>query len=222
MNCLLESVAGIYIGMQQRLFIKTGDDPLQKAQEDLEVCKWQLQERADELQTTSTALCQDALSKKRLGQVQPALQKFQEYKRCHAQLVKVTNGIGLLNQQLDILHTNDLDKQIMHSLKTSTNAMRAAGIESTAKEADNVMVELEDQVRESENLSNIFSSPLEVVDEGTLEMELDAMMQDDVHPEPVLLSSMGSMGDPETPRPALPSATQVKTHTRESGVVLLE
>ena len=220
MNCLLESVAGIYIGMQQRLFIKTGDDPLQKAQEDLEVCKWQLQERADELQTTSTALCQDALSKRRLGQVQPALQKFQEYKRCHAQLVKVTNGIGLLNQQLDILHTNDLDKQIMHSLKTSTNAMRAAGIESTAKEADNVMVELEDQVRESENLSNIFSSPLEVVDEGTLEMELDAMMQDDVHPEPVLLSSMV---DTETPRPALPpSATQVKTHTRESGVVLLE
>ena len=134
--------------------------------------------------------------------------------------MKVTNGIGLLNQQLDILHTNDLDKQIMHSLKTSTNAMRAAGIESTAKEADNVMVELEDQVRESENLSNIFSSPLEVVDEGTLEMELDAMMQEDVHPEPVLLSSMG---DTETPRPALPpSATQVKTHTRESGVVLLE
>ena len=221
MNCLLESVAGIYIGMQQRLFIKTGDDPLQKAQEDLEVCKWQLQERADELQTTSTALCQDALSKKRLGQVQPALQKFQEYKRCHAQLVKVTNGIGLLNQQLDILHTNDLDKQIMHSLKTSTNAMRAAGIESTAKEADNVMVELEDQVRESENLSNIFSSK-RVVDEGTLEMELNAMKQEEVHPEPVLLSSMGSMGDPETPRPVLPSATQVKTHTRESGVVLLE
>ena len=91
-------MAGIYIGLQQKLFIAGVDDPLQKAQEDLEVCKWQLQERADQLQVAAGALCQEALAKRRMGQVQPALQKFQEYKRCQTQLSKVTNSINLLNQ----------------------------------------------------------------------------------------------------------------------------
>lgn len=191
MNCLLESVAGIYIGLQQKLFIATVDDPLQKAQEDLEVCKWQLQERADQLQVTTTALCQEALEKRRMGQVQPALQKFQEYKRCQTQLSKVTNGINLLNQQLDILHTNDLDKQIMHSLKRSTTAMRAAGIEAVAKEADTVMVDLEEQFRDASNISDILAAPVDLIDESTLEDELSAMLQEqEVAPTPVIVSSM--------------------------------
>ena len=68
MNCLLESVAGIYIGLQQKLFIATVDDPLQKAQEDLEVCKWQLEERSRQLTITSVGLCQEALAKRKLGE----------------------------------------------------------------------------------------------------------------------------------------------------------
>ena len=201
MNCLLESVAGIYIGLQQKLFIAGVDDPLQKAQEDLEVCKWQLQERADQLQVTTTALCQEALEKRRMGQVQPALQKFQEYKRCQTQLSKVTNGINLLNQQLDILHTNDLDKQIMHSLKRSTTAMRAAGIEAVAKEADTVMVDLEEQLENASNITDILAAPMDVIDESTLEDELSAMMQEqEVGPAPVTVSSMHATPFKLTPR----------------------
>lgn len=178
------------------------DDPLQKAQEDLEVCKWQLQERADQLQHTTAALCKEALEKRRMGQVQPALQKFQEYKRCQTQLSKVTNGINLLNQQLDILHTNDLDKQIMHSLKKSTTAMRAAGIDSVAAEADNVMVDLEEQFKGASNISDILATPLDVIDESTLESELSAMLQDEtMTPQPVVVTSMHTTpkGNPATP-----------------------
>lgn len=208
MNCILESVAGIYIGIQQKLFITAVDDPLQKAQEDLEVCKWQLQERADQLQVTTTALCKEALEKRRMGQVQPALQKFQEYKRCQTQLTKVTNGINLLNQQLDILHTNDLDKQIMHSLKRSTTAMRAAGIESVAAEADNVMVDLEDQVKGASNLSDILATPFDVIDESTLERELSAMLQDEsMTPQPVVISSMHTMPLPDAELQHISSAS---------------
>jgi Snf7 len=192
MNCLLESVAGVYIGLQQRLSIKGPEDPLQKAREELEICKGQLHERAEQLQITATGLCQDALTKKRLGHVQPALQKFQEYKRCKDKLDKVTNGINLLNHQLDLLMTNDLDKQIMHSLKNSTTAMRAAGIETNAKEADHVMVDLEEQLRESENFTSILAAPLttEVIDEDALEEELAALLEETLQPAPVLVSTM--------------------------------
>ena len=192
MNCLLESVAGVYIGLQQRLSIKGAEDPLQKAREELEICKWQLHERAEQLQSTATVLCQDALTKKRLGHVPQALQKFQEYKRCKEKLAKVTHGINLLNHQLDLLMTNDLDKQIMYSLKKSTSAMRAAGIETNAQEADHVMVDLEEQLRESENFTSILTSPLttEVMDEDALEKELTALWEEHSQPQPVLVSTM--------------------------------
>ena len=136
-----------------------------------------------------------------MGQVQPALQKFQEYKRCQTQLSKVTNGINLLNQQLDILHTNDLDKQIMHSLKRSTTAMRAAGIEAVAKEADTVMVDLEEQFRDASNISDILAAPVDLIDESTLEDELSAMLQEqEVASTPVIVSSMHTTPFKLTPK----------------------
>ena len=54
MICLLESVATLYIGLHHRLFIKNTDDPLKKAQEDLEACKWQLEERSRRLTITAS------------------------------------------------------------------------------------------------------------------------------------------------------------------------
>lgn len=192
MNCLLESVATLYIGLHQKIFLKNEEDPLQKAKEDLELCKWQLEERSRQLEITSTGLCQEALTKRKQGEKGGALVKFQEYKRCQTQLSKITNGIQLLNQQLDVLNNNDVDKQIMSSLKHSTQAMRAAGIQEVASEADGLMVDLEEQLREASTLTNIIAAPLDGAggDAEDLESELAALMENEARPAPVVVSTM--------------------------------
>ena len=200
MNCLLESVATLYIGLHQKLFIRGPDDPLQKAREDLEVCKWQLEERSRQLTITSVGLCQEALAKRRLGEKQGAILKFQEYKRCQAQLTKVTNGIQLLNQQLDVLNSNDVDKQIMLSLKQSSQAMRAAGIQEVAGEADGLMVDLSDQLKEASTFTSIIAAPLESGEETEdLEQELAALMEEERSPAPAVVSTMNGAGVREVP-----------------------
>ena len=194
MNCLLESVAGVYIGLHNQLCMRISDDPLQKAEDDLEFCKMQLEQRAQQLGVAAGLLCQDAVAKRKQGDTAPALQKFQEYKRCRSQLAKVTNGISLLNKQLDVLHSNDLDKQVMASLKQSSQAMRAAGIEGAAGEAEHVMVDIEEQVREASAFTSILAAPLESIEETEdLSSELDDFMADfaeGVASTPSVVSSM--------------------------------
>ena len=221
MNCLLESVATLYIGLHQRLFIKSTDDPLKKAQEDLEACKWQLEERSRRLTITASGLCQEAVARQRQGQTQPALLKFQEYKRCQTHLDKIVHGIQLINQQLDVLQSNGVDKQIMLSLRQSSQAMRAAGIESAAGEADRVMVDLEEQLRDASAFTSILTAPLDTTDDpADLESELTALLEDDSAPLPTLVSSMHT---PVviTPVPG-PTPVVAPTHQPEASLVSLE
>ena len=221
MNCLLESVATVYIGLHQRMFIKSTDDPLQKAQEDLEACKWQLEERSRQLTITAAGLCQEAVARRRQGQTQPALLKFQEYKRCQTHLNKIVHGIQLINQQLDVLQSNGVDKQIMLSLRQSSQAMRAAGIESAAGEADRVMVDLEEQLRDASAFTSILTAPLDTTDDpADLESELTALLEDASAPLPTLVSSMHT----HVVVTPVPGATPVvaPTHRPEASLVSLE
>ena len=189
------------------------------------MCKWQLEERSRQLGVTSVGLCQEALTKRKQGEKQGALVKFQEYKRCQAQLSKITHGIYLLNQQLDVLNNNDVDKQIMSSLKQSTQAMRAAGIQEVVGEADGLMVDLEEQLREASTLTNIMSVPLDGVSENVedLESELAALMEEEKSPAPVVVSSMHEKRvhiPPQTQKTLLKQKEETNGETDESSLLL--
>ena len=106
---------------------------------------------------------------------------WQERKRCVARLDKVRNGIALLDKQLDALRSSELDKELMSSLRASSQAMKRAGIGMDADEAEKVMNELEDQIHEASEVTNVLATPLNAagdLDGGAETYQADAAQPD--------------------------------------------
>ena len=184
MNCLYETVAGAYIRVRSR-FVPAIRDDLGEAEESLEACRANLASKEREAAAQCAASTRAALARRKAGDIGGA--KFhlqvqllrlvflvsvvtyvfsQERKRAVARLDKVRNGIALLDKQLDALRSSELDKELMSSLRASSQAMKRAGIGMDAEEAEKVMNELEDQIHEASEVTNVLATPLTVAAGG--------------------------------------------------------
>ena len=187
MNCLYETVAGAYIRVRSK-FVPAIQDDLSEAEESLEACRTNLSSKEREAAAQCAASTRAALARRKAGDIGGA--KFhlqvqlirlvflvsvvtyvfsQERKRAVARLDKVRNGIALLDKQLDALRSSELDKELMSSLRASSQAMKRAGIGMDADEAEKVMNELEDQIHEASEVTNVLATPLNVAAGGDLE-----------------------------------------------------
>jgi len=191
MNCLYETVAGAYIRVRSK-FVPAIQDDLSEAEESLEACRTNLSSKEREAAAQCAASTRAALARRKAGDIGGA--KFhlqvprpivcvllfflcltppsfccQERKRAVARLDKVRNGIALLDKQLDALRSSELDKELMSSLRASSQAMKRAGIGMDAEEAEKVMNELEDQIHEASEVTNVLATPLNVAGGGDLE-----------------------------------------------------
>lgn len=171
MNCLYEAVAGAYVRARSRV-LPPAEDDLGDAEENLESCRSGLAAREAELGRHAEKLARSAAEKKKQGDVSGARFALLERKRVAARLDKVRGGIALLDKQLDALRGSELDKQLMDSLKRSSQAMRRAGIGQGLEEAESVMNDLDDQMREASELTTVLATPL-VNSVGAEEDELD-------------------------------------------------
>jgi hypothetical protein len=68
--------------------------------------------------------------------------------------------MGLIDRQLDALRNTELDKELMQSLRASNLAMKRAGLADGVDEAEKVMNELDDQIREASELTSVLAGPL--------------------------------------------------------------
>jgi len=159
MNCLYEAVASVYLRALHRIAPPAGDD-LGDAEENLEACRGGLAARERDLAGQCDRLAAAAVSKKASGDVAGARFALTERKRVQGRLEKVRGGICLLDKQLDALRSSELDKELMNSLKLSSQAMRKAGIGQGLEEAETVMNELDDQIREASELTTVLATPL--------------------------------------------------------------
>jgi Snf7 len=159
MNCLYEAVAGAYVRARARV-LPPAEDDLGDAEENLESCRASLAAREFDLGRQADKLARAAAEKKKQGDVSGAKFALVERKRVAARLEKIRGGIGLLDKQLDALRASELDKQLMDSLKKSSQAMRRAGIGQGLEEAESVMNELDDQMREASELTTVLATPL--------------------------------------------------------------
>jgi hypothetical protein len=171
MNCLYEIIAGAYMNARNRVLPPYHDD-LGDAEENLESCRASLAFRERDLAAQATRLAAQAVSKKASGDLGAAKFALLERKRVVVRLEKVRNGIALLDKQLDALKSSELDKELMNSLKLSSQAMRKAGIGQGLEEAETVMNELDDQIREASELTSVLATPL-VNSAGLEEEDLD-------------------------------------------------
>ena len=159
MNCLYEILAGAYMHARRSVLPPAQDD-IGDAEENLESCRASLAFRERDLSAQAARLAASAVSKKALGDISAAKFALIERKRVVGRLDKVRSGIALLDKQLDALKSSELDKELMNSLKLSSQAMRKAGMGQGLEEAENVMYELDDQIREASELTTVLATPL--------------------------------------------------------------
>lgn len=130
------------------------------AQDGLEQCRRNMEGRERELQEVTTRLAAEALAKRKQGDSLMARSKLMERRRVMKRLERLRQGLELVDTQLDAIKSSELDKEIMLTLKASTNAMRKAGINLGIQEVENVMSELDEQMREAHDVTSVLSNPL--------------------------------------------------------------
>jgi predicted small metal-binding protein len=180
-----EALAALWINTKKQIMREPMEQQVFTAQDNLEQCKRTMEQREKELQETVIKLAKEAISKKKAGDVTAARLKLRERERCIKRLDKLHNSLNIIETQLDAIKSSELDKEIMLSLKASTVAMKKAGISVNANEVENVMSELDDHVREMQDVTTILSNPLmsggsgsmnSMDDEDELDSELERLM----------------------------------------------
>jgi hypothetical protein len=175
MNCLLEAAASLWLGVRRRVVTEPPEEEVMTAQEGLEQCRRNMEGRERELLLSITRLSDEALTKKRAGDLLAARGKVQERRRVQKRLERLRHGLDLVDTQLDAIKTSELDKEITLTIKASTAAMRKAGITLGVQEVENVMSELDEQMREVQDITEVLANPLNGSEDADLDAELDLL-----------------------------------------------
>jgi hypothetical protein len=185
MNCFFETVASMWImtlrTVKGRPPTDLDDDTIQ---ESLEGCRMSLEVREKELVEACKRLGHEAVRRKAQADLPGAKAKLMERRRAVKRLEKLRNSLSLVDTQLDALRNTELDKELMHTLMASSAALKKAGVGTGVREAEAVMSELDEQMREASELNSVLSSQaLEVDLEFDLEEELNTFMQEEKEAE---------------------------------------
>lgn len=185
MNCLLEAVASLWLGGRRRVMTEPPEEEVMTAQDGLEQCRRNMEGRERELQGLMFRLAEEAVLKRKQGDTLMARSKLLERRRVQKRLERLRHGLDLVDTQLDAIKTSELDKEIMLTLKASTNAMRKAGINLGVQEVEGVMAELDEQMREAQDITSVLTNPLTaqqgtgmggiVLEDADLDAELDLL-----------------------------------------------
>ena len=182
MNCLLEAAASLWMGVRRRVVTEPPEEEVMTAHESLEQCRRNMEARERELLAVVSRLSDEALANKRAGDVLAARGRMQERRRVQKRLERLRHGLDLVDTQLDAIKTSELDKEIMLTIKASTTAMRKAGITLGVQEVENVMSELDEQMREVQDITDVLTNPLngpnsllQSAEEADLDAELDLL-----------------------------------------------
>jgi hypothetical protein len=169
MDCLLETFASVWM-MSVRPIRREEEAGVQ---ENLEGCRASLEERETELAAACQRMGKEAQRRQRLGDLPAAKAKMLERRRALKRLEKLRGSLSLVDAQLDALRSTELDKELMQTLLVSSAALKRAGVGTGVKEAEAVMAELDEQLRESGELTAVLAGG--VVDEP--DFDFDEEMQ---------------------------------------------
>jgi len=183
-NICLEAFATIWIHTKKTIMREPPEQQVFTAQDNLEQCKKSMQLRESELQETIAKLAKEAIQKKKLGDMSAARIKVNERNRSVKRLEKLRSSMNIIDTQLDAIKTSELDKEIMISLRASSLALKKAGIGVNASEVENVMTELDDHMREMQDVTTVLANPINGMfeEDADLDQELEALIQLDEPP----------------------------------------
>ena len=176
MNCLLEGIAGFYIAgvrlvAPKSLLPDDDDDDDGSAQSNLESCLASLHGRENELNDSVARLGREALLCKRGGDMQGARSRLQERRRVQKRVDRLRSSGHMIASQLDLLRNQELDRELMQSLKLSASTLKRSGASMQVKTAEDVMTEFEEQYNEVNELSTVLSQPIGLAECADFDLE---------------------------------------------------
>jgi hypothetical protein len=186
MDCFLETIASVWM-------LSVRVPPPSEVEEagihdNLEGCRNSLESREADLAEGCRRLGREALKRKQAGDVGGAKTKMMERKRALKRLDKLRSSLALVDAQLDALRTTELDKELMQTLLASSAALKKAGVGKGVKEAEAVMSELDEQLRESSELTSVLAGGFQDAEgDFDLDEEFELLEQ-----ECELLSGLGT------------------------------
>jgi LmbE family N-acetylglucosaminyl deacetylase len=179
MNCLFETVASMWLVTLKTIKRGVPDADDDAVQENLEGCRMSLEVREAELAESCKKLGRDALRRKQQGDIVGAKTKLMERKRSIKRLEKLRNSLTLVDTQLDALRNTELDRELMQTLVASSAALKKAGVGKGVKEAEAVMSELDEQMRESSDLTQVLSNNIQDDTDFDMDEEFELLMSEE-------------------------------------------
>ena len=188
MNCLLETIASIWmLSVKAAPIVQVEEDEV-GIHDNLESCRNSLESREADLAEGCRRLGREALRRRQAGDVQGAKVKVMERRRAVKRLDKLRSSLALVDAQLDALRTTELDKELMQTLLASSAALKKAGVGKGVKEAESIMSELDEQLRESGELTSVLAGGLQDMDDNfDMDEEFELLEQ-----ESELVSGVGT------------------------------
>ena len=161
--------------LKERLLPISNGGELGDALLHLESCKATLYAKEREHNTQLETLAREALYRRKLGDVATARRLLMDRRRVSEKAQRVQACLVLVEKQLDALQSRELDKELLASLRLSSSAMKKAGLAGETEDAEKVMGELDDQIAQSAELTQVLSTPLEtgLPTTDTLAFDLD-------------------------------------------------
>lgn len=179
MNCLLETIAGMWLMSRRAVGLRAPVcDEDESVREGLIGCRLSLETREAELVEGCKRLGRDALRRKQQGDTVGARLKLLERRRVVKRLDKLRNSLVLVDAQMDALQSTELDREVLQTLVASSAALKKAGVGTGVREAEAVMSELDEQMRESGELTSVLSGPLPEDSDLDVEEELKMLLCD--------------------------------------------
>jgi hypothetical protein len=178
MNCLLETVSSMWLMTRRAAGVRPPVYEDETVQENLEGCRLSLEAREAELVEGCRRLAREALRRRQQGDAVGAKAKLMERRRGARRLERLRNNLGLVAGQIEALQSTELDKELMQTLLASSAALKRAGVGKGVREAEEVMQQLDEQMRESSELTSVLAGPVLDDFDFDLEEEFESLLNE--------------------------------------------
>lgn len=178
MNCFLETLAGMWMLSRRTLGLRPPVSEDETIQENLEGCRLSLEAREAELAEGCRRLAREAMRRRQQGDLLGAKTKLVERRRAVKRLEKLRNNLGLVSAQLDALQNTELDKELMQALLSSSEALKRAGVGKGIKEAEEVMSQLDEQMREASELTSVLAGSMQDDEDLDVDEEFEQLQRE--------------------------------------------
>ena len=184
--------AGLWIRGKRYFITEPPDEQINSARDNLERCKDNIQKSIELKRVHLLKVSKEAVACKRAGDKAGAKARIQERMTLMSNIEFAQVRLNMVSRQLDAIQTSELDKEVMLSLKASSDALRRAGVMMPVNEVENIVTELDEQIRDIQDTGMVLEAPVGArgTDDRDLELELEKLMQED---------EQGMLDKPATP-----------------------